>query len=70
MIAAAYNQHTAYLQALSYFSARLKNQTLRDSLINAKTEDEVYKLLTETDDKMSPVKMPLTGAAPYSPFHV
>jgi len=47
MIAAAYNQHTAYLQTLSYFSARLKNQALRNSLINAKTENEVYKLLTE-----------------------
>jgi PTS system nitrogen regulatory IIA component len=53
MIAAAYNQHTAYLQALSYFSARLKNPTLRNSLINAKTEDEAYGLLTETEDKMS-----------------
>jgi len=50
MIAAAYNQHTAYLQALSYFSARLKNPLLRNSLINAKTEDEVYKLLTETGE--------------------
>jgi len=47
MIAAAYNQHTSYLQALSYFSAKLKNPALRASLINAQTEDEVYKLLTE-----------------------
>jgi PTS system nitrogen regulatory IIA component len=47
MIAAAYNQHTSYLHALSYFSAKLKNQILRNSLINAQTEDEVYKLLTE-----------------------
>jgi len=50
MIAAAYNQHTAYLQALSYFSARLKNPMLRNSLINAKTENEVYNLLTETEE--------------------
>jgi len=47
MIAAAYNQHTSYLQALSYFSAKLKNQALRNSLINAQTGDEVYKMLTE-----------------------
>jgi nitrogen PTS system EIIA component len=47
MIAAAYNQHTSYLQALSYFSAKLKNPMLRNSLVNAQTEDEVYKLLTE-----------------------
>jgi len=50
MIAAAYNQHTAYLQTLSYFSARLKNPLLRHSLINAQTEDEVYKLLVETEE--------------------
>jgi len=47
MIAAAYNQHTSYLQALSYFSAKLKNPALRNSLINAQTGDEVYKMLTE-----------------------
>jgi len=51
MIAAAYNQHTAYLQTLSYFSGRLKNPILRNSLINAETEDEVYKMLTETGEK-------------------
>jgi PTS system nitrogen regulatory IIA component len=50
MIAAAYNQHTAYLQTLSYFSARLKNPLLRHSLINAKTEDEAYKQLAETEE--------------------
>jgi len=47
MIAAAYNQHTSYLQTLSYFSAKLKNPALRNSLINAQTEDEVYRMLTE-----------------------
>jgi len=50
MIAAAYNQHTEYLQALSYFSAKLKNPSLRNSLINAKTENEAYKLLAETEE--------------------
>jgi PTS system nitrogen regulatory IIA component len=47
MIAAAYNQHAYYLQALSWFSSRLKNRDLRDSLLNAKTEQEVFNLLTK-----------------------
>jgi PTS system nitrogen regulatory IIA component len=46
MIAAAYNQHASYLQTLSYFSARLKNRELRDSLLQAQTADTVYNLLT------------------------
>jgi PTS system nitrogen regulatory IIA component len=45
MIAAAYNQHAYYLQTISFFSARLKHPTLRDSLINAKDPDEAHKLL-------------------------
>jgi len=45
MIAAAYNQHGNYLQTLSYFSARLKNRELRDSLLRAASPDEVYGLL-------------------------
>ena len=47
MIAAAYNQHSYDLQTLSYFSAKLKKKELRDSLLNAQTTDEVYKLLIE-----------------------
>ena len=35
MIAAAYNQHTYYLQTISYFSAKLKSQELRDAIANA-----------------------------------
>ena len=46
MIAAAYNQHANYLQTLSFFSARLKNQTLRDSLLHAQTPAEAYNILT------------------------
>ncbi|MDR0494076.1 MAG: PTS sugar transporter subunit IIA [Treponema sp.] len=46
MIAAAYNQHAAYLQALSFFSARLKNRGLRDSLVNARGAEEAYNLLS------------------------
>jgi len=46
MIAAAGNQHAYYLQTLSWFSARLKNKELRDSLLKAQTPQEVYDLLT------------------------
>jgi len=45
MIAAAVNQHAYYLQTLSYFSARLKNQELRDSLLRAQTAMEVFDLM-------------------------
>ncbi len=45
MIAAAYNQHSYYLQTLSFFSARLKNQELRDALLAAQTPLEAYNLL-------------------------
>jgi PTS system nitrogen regulatory IIA component len=48
MIAAAYNQHAYYLQTLSFFSARLKNQGLRASLLSAETPQEVYDLLLKT----------------------
>ena len=47
MIAAAHNQHAYYLQTLSWFSNRLKNKELRDALLEAKTEQDVYKLLTK-----------------------
>ncbi|GHU64488.1 PTS fructose transporter subunit IIA [Spirochaetia bacterium] len=47
MIVAAYNQHAYYLQTLSFFSAKLKNRDLRTALLNAKTPDEVYTLLTK-----------------------
>src|SRR5574344_894588 len=47
MIAAAYNQHSYYLQTLSFFSAKLKNQNLRDALFTAKSEADVYALLTK-----------------------
>ena len=45
MIAAAYNQHAYYLQTLSYFSSKLKNQELRDALLNVSTPMEAYQLL-------------------------
>jgi PTS system nitrogen regulatory IIA component len=46
MIAAAHNQHAYYLQTLSFFSARLKNRELRDSLLKARSTGEAYDLIT------------------------
>ncbi len=43
MIAAAYNQHTYYLKTLSYFSAKLKIQDFRESILNAVNEEEAYR---------------------------
>jgi PTS system nitrogen regulatory IIA component len=51
MIAAAYNQHAYYLQTLSFFSSKLKNNELRASLIASKTPQEVYSLLVSQDEK-------------------
>ena len=51
MIAAAYNQHANYLQTLSFMSARLKKQTLRDSLLHAQTSAEAYNVLTVNSAK-------------------
>ena len=45
MIAAAYNQHSYYLQTLSFFSSRLKNQELRDGLLAVENPLEAYNLL-------------------------
>ncbi len=45
MIAAAYNQHSYYLQTLSRVSSKLKDEKLRDSLLAAKSSEEAYKLL-------------------------
>lgn len=45
MIATSYNQHTYYLQTISYFTALLKNAELRESIINAQTEKDVFDLL-------------------------
>lgn len=45
MIAAAYNQHSYYLQTLSRVSSKLKDGALRDGLLSAKSAEEAYKLL-------------------------
>lgn len=47
MIAAAYNQHTYYLQTLSFFSSKLKEKALRDKLLDASTPEEAYALLAQ-----------------------
>ena len=49
MIAAAHNQHAYYLQTLSWFSTRLKNRELRDSLLRAKTGQEAFDLLVKSE---------------------
>jgi len=51
MIAAAYNQHAYYLQTLSFFSSKLKNNELRAALVAAKTPQDVYALLMSQDEK-------------------
>ncbi len=51
MIAAAYNQHAYYLQTLSFFSSKLKNNDLRASLVAAKTPQDIYALLVSQDEK-------------------
>jgi PTS system nitrogen regulatory IIA component len=49
MIAAAHKQHAYYLQTLSWFSTRLKNKKLRDSLLQAQTEQQVYDFLVKNN---------------------
>ncbi|MBP3772857.1 MAG: PTS sugar transporter subunit IIA [Treponema sp.] len=46
MIAAAYNQHSYYLQTLSFFSSKLKGKEVRDALLSCKDPMEAYNILT------------------------
>ncbi|MBQ9908381.1 MAG: PTS sugar transporter subunit IIA, partial [Treponema sp.] len=46
MIAAAYNQHSYYLQTLSFFSSKLKDKTVRDALLECKEPLQAYNILT------------------------
>jgi PTS system nitrogen regulatory IIA component len=48
MIAAAQNQHSYYLQTLSWFSSRLKNRGLRNHLLASQTPEEVFDLLVQS----------------------
>ena len=45
MIAAANNQHSYYLQTISYFNNKLKNETIRNAVINSEDTAEIYSLL-------------------------
>jgi len=45
MIAAAYNQHSYYLQTLSFFSSKLKNREIRDALLNSTNPMDAYNIL-------------------------
>ena len=49
MIAASYNQHQYYLKTISFLSGMLKSDDLRTRLMAAKTEKEVYEILTEDE---------------------
>ncbi|MDR0472905.1 MAG: PTS sugar transporter subunit IIA [Treponema sp.] len=46
MIAAAYSQHTYYLQTLSFFSSKLKNRELQNALLSSESSADAYRLLT------------------------
>ena len=46
MIAAAYNQHSYYLQTLSFFSSKLKDRDVRNSLLSCTDALSAYKILT------------------------
>ena len=48
MIAAAYNQHSYYLKTISQFSAKFKDTALLNSIYLAKTEQEVFDLLSKS----------------------
>ncbi|MDC7124243.1 MAG: PTS sugar transporter subunit IIA [Spirochaetales bacterium] len=46
MILAGENQHKEHIRLLSMIAAKLKDQELRDSLVAAKSGQEIYDLLT------------------------
>ena len=46
MIAAAYNQHSLYLKTISHFCAKLKQEGIHEALVNAKSAEEVFGLLS------------------------
>ncbi|MCR5613571.1 PTS sugar transporter subunit IIA [Treponema sp.] len=45
MIGAAYNQHSYYLQTLSFLSAKLKKTELRDALLASTNPEDAYEML-------------------------
>ena len=49
MIAAGQNQHAEYLRLLSSLSLKIKNETLRNSLISAPDTETFYQILTQQE---------------------
>ncbi len=47
MLAAAHDQHSYYLQTISFLSSKLKNSQLMDSLLQTEDRLEAYRLLIE-----------------------
>lgn len=45
MIAAANNQHAYYLQTISYFNIKLRDEALKNAILNSKNTMEIYSLL-------------------------
>jgi PTS system nitrogen regulatory IIA component len=49
MIAAGQNQHAEYLRLLSSLSLKIKNETLRNSLLSAPDTETFYQILTHQE---------------------
>lgn len=45
MIAAASNQHSYYLQTISHFNVKLRNEEIKNAILNSKDKTEIYSLL-------------------------
>jgi len=50
MIAAGKNQHAEHIRLLAEISSKLKDDELRQALINAPDETEFYQILTQKDN--------------------
>lgn len=46
MIAAAHNQHSYYLKTISHISSILRQDDLRQKIVNATSKEDVYSILT------------------------
>ena len=46
MIAAGKNQHTEYIRLLASISSKLKHSAIKEKLLELKTPEEIYELLT------------------------
>ena len=51
LIVAGRDQHTNYLQTLSRVSRLLKNSLIREQLFEAKSSEEIYKIVIEGDNR-------------------